>query len=327
MATKKWFVRIGDEEMGPLGPRGMRKLVHEGRIAAGTLVRREDHAEPTAAEHVRGLLPAPPASAPHGAGYRETGGVPAGPEPAAHRVHHPPQPKIHGPYTSLRGLGGATAAALALFALLGALGVRAGMGQLQLAAIVAGGAEPDAAAAVVPLLGLGVWAVLALVAVGGLFVWWLWTARVNLPHLILAHPHYAPSIAIAAWFLPFVNLVQPFAVVREVDRLSAEADADGDARVTDNIGLLLPWWVSAVVGTVLALTYTLVGKGTQAELMVAGWIHVAAGAATVLAGVLAAAIVLRITRNQERAHERHPDPVALHREYRRHTRAVADAAS
>ncbi|MCA8977591.1 MAG: DUF4328 domain-containing protein [Planctomycetes bacterium] len=293
MATKKWFVLIGEEEMGPLGPRGLRKLVRKGQIAADTRLRREDHSQAVLAIEVRGLLSVE--------------------SRAQHQARHPHhRAAIHGPFTSLRPLGWSTAAAMFAFALLGILGIVVGTGQLRLANGLAAGAEFPTAAADAWLFGLGVWAVIALAAVGSLFLWWLWTARVNLPHLINAHVHWAPSWAIASWFVPFVNFARPYAVISETDRLSAEADADGDASVQANHGLLATWWAAALLGTGLALGYMLSDKTTVEELVAAAWLHVAAGLCTVISGLLAGWLVLRITNNQERAHDRHREPVEPH---------------
>lgn len=297
MATKKWFVVVGTEEMGPLGPRGLRQMVRAGEIKTDTLLRREDHEIAVTAGQVRGLLPASHAEV---------------------APHHRALPKIHGPYTALWPIGWPLAAGLLLFAALGALGLRAAITQLSHAAAVATGTPLLGDVADPGLFGLGVWAVLALVAAGGAFVWWLWTARVNLPHLICAHVHYGPSWAIAAWFVPFLNLVRPLDVVTEVDRLSAEADADGDASVHANHRLLVPWWGSAVLGTVAALVYVMLAKTSADELLLAAALHLVAGACAILAGVLGAWLVLRTTNNQERAHERHPEPVELRHEFGSH---------
>ena len=199
MATRKWFVITDGAELGPLGPVGLRRLVRRGEIGVDTPIRREDQREPVAAARVLGLFPA-----------AET--APATPR------HHGPHPKVYGPYTGLRPLGIATAATLFGFALLGVCGIVVAVRQLRFVADFADSyalvSEGEA-----PLFGAGVFAVLALVATGGLFVWWIWIARVNLPHLIHARIRYAPSWAAIAWFVPVLNLGLTHAVV-----LGAETD-------------------------------------------------------------------------------------------------------
>jgi len=307
MATKKWFVLIGSEEMGPLGPGGLRKLVRRGEIVANSLLRREDQTELVPATRVCGLIPEP--------------------HPELSAAHARPRAKMYGPFTSLRVLGWPTVAALFAFALLGAVGVAVAIWQLRFV----GRFETEpllVEEGVMMLFGIGVFAVLALVAVGALFLWWLWTARVNLPHLINARIHDAPSWVIMAWFLPFINLVRPYQVISEVDRLSAEAEADGDATVPANHSLLAPWWTTALLGTALALVYMLVATDTIQQLQLAAWVHLAAGLCTLVSGTLAAIIVLRIMGKQERAHDRHPEPVEVHHAFshRRMRKASARVA-
>lgn len=288
MATKKWFVRKGDEELGPLGPNGLRKLVRRGEVTEDTMVRREDHAAAVPAGQLRGLFPA-----------NDYPDVSAGP---AQRARQPFHPQVHGPYTALGWLGWTTAALLLGFAVLGVWGAALAWQQVQ---------QPEGAIAA-PLLGVGVFAPLGLVLVGALFLFWQWTARINLPHLIHARTMHAPSWTFLAWLIPVVNLQRPYEVLREIDRLSAEADADGDATVGANTALLLPWWIAALLGTVLAVVYLLLAKDTAADLAVAAWCHLGAGVCATVAAVLAMVLVLRITIKQERAHSRHPEPVQVH---------------
>jgi hypothetical protein len=300
MGTKKWFVLAGEEEMGPLGPNGLRKLVRTGKVTADTLVRREDQAEAVPAARVLGLLaeaegPQVPAS--HGRGH----------------ARHPTE--IPGPYTSLWPLGAGTATLLCGFAMLGVFGVVQARRQLEvIAQILAGGTMPLESAQL-PLFGVGVFAVMALIATGGLFVYWLFTARINLPHLIRVRMATPKWQTVTTWFVPLINLLQPYTVVAEIDRLSAEAAADGDARVRACSALLVPWWITAIVGTGLGLTYMLLGDATADEVQLAAWFHLGAGICTVVSAALACAIVLRITVKQENAHRRHAEPVTPHRDF------------
>lgn len=285
MATLKWFVESGNEELGPLGPGGLRRLVQRGEIKPDTWVRREDYPVAVPASELRGMF---------------LGNSPT-PTPAHSTT---PRPQFHGPFTGLKAIGWATAAALWGFALLGAIGIYEGVLQWRGEALGS-----------VPLFGLGVFAVVTLLVVGGMFLYWLYLARVNLPHLIHAHVKYAPGWTVGAWLVPLMNLFAPYSVIGEIDRLSAEADADGDPKVDANHALLAPWWASAILGTALAIWYLVAAKDTAAAVRSAAIVHVLAGAATLLAATLAAVLVLRITNGQERAHARHPKPVEMQRAF------------
>lgn len=273
MTTWKWFVENGSEELGPLGPGGLRRLVQRGEIQPDTWVRREDYPVAVPAAELRGLF----LDGPHAA-----------------------RAKFHGPYSELRAIGWSTAAAMFAFALLGGVGVYEGVVHY----------HDDVAAA--PLFGLGVITVLTLGLVGALFLYWLWLARGNLPHLIHAHVSYGAAWTIGAWFVPFVNLLTPYLVIGEIDRLSAEAAADGNPRTGAKHALLLPWWLASVVGTVLAVSYLITAAQGGVARPTLAVVHGLAGAAVAIAGVLAGVLVLRITNGQDRAHAQHPDPVERH---------------
>ncbi|MEZ6037639.1 MAG: DUF4328 domain-containing protein [Planctomycetota bacterium] len=291
MATTKWFVFDGEEEVGPIGPNGLRKWVREGRIMRDTLVRREDHVFLVRADEVRGLFDAPP--------VRRT----------------EPRPMVHGPYTSLRAMGWGTTAAMAAWVLVAMYGVFAAIDQFRNAARIASG-ELEA----VPLLGFGGVAFTVLfLATGVLFVYWLWSARVNVPHLIHAHLHLAPSWTIGAWLVPPLNLWRPFEVIDEVDRLSAEAAADGDARVPAQRGLLVPWWLCTVAIVAVGVRYEFMAQDSAAAIAEAAVWHSTLAGLVAVAALLATAVVLRITFLQERAHAAHKAPVELHRPHLHHT--------
>ena len=57
MTNEKWFVLEGDEELGPLGPNGLRKWLREGRIRRDTRLRRQDQTIALRADQVQALFP------------------------------------------------------------------------------------------------------------------------------------------------------------------------------------------------------------------------------------------------------------------------------
>lgn len=297
MATKKWFVLDGDDELGPLGPNGLRKLVRTGKVQPDTLVRREDHQYLVRADHVRGLFDAPPARPPHGE----------------------PHPVIHGPFLSLRGVGYGVAAAMGAWVLVGLFGVYTAIDQRTLAKAIAAGADRPLAEADAPFLGVGgAGAVVLFLAAGVLFSYWLWCARLNLPHLITARLRFAPSWTVGGWLVPPLNLWRPFEVLDEVDRRSAEAAADGDASVGSQRGLLVPWWLCTLIAVGLGVWYALMPRDSAEALVTVAGLHTAIGGLVAVAAALAGAVALRITLVQERAHAQHPEPVHVHHRHNHH---------
>lgn len=301
MATKKWFVVAGANELGPLGPRGIRKLVRAGEIKPETKIRREDHETPVRADQLRGLFPGEHAAASHSQAL----------------------PNLPGPFTSLRVLGLCTAAAMAAWAIVGAWGAFAAWSQRNTALEIAAGANRPLLDAGAPFLGLGgVVALVLFAATGVLFGYWLWSARANLPHLIHARIRFAPSWTIASWFVPIVNLLQPYEVIEEVDRLSCQAAADGDATRRAEPMLLVPWWLGTLLLVGFATWYKLAAVATAQQIASAAVLHLGASVALVFAAGFAAAIVLRITRAQERAHAVHSGPVRVHHEFGKHHKSA-----
>jgi predicted secreted protein len=226
---------------------------------------------------------------------------------------------MHGPFMSLRGLGWSTVAAMAGWLVIAGVGAFTALHQYrQAGSIAAGEFEPT------PLLGLGGVAVAVLfLATGALFVYWLWCARINVPHLIRAHPHFGVSWTIAGWLVPPLNLWRPFEVIDEVDRFSAEARADGDARVPAERGLLVPWWLCTVAVVAVGVRYEFMAHDPAAAVAEAASWQLGFAALLALAAMLAATVVLRITYAQEHAHAAHAEPVPLHRGHGRHAARMA----
>ena len=301
MATKKWFVRDGNDELGPLGPNGLRKLVRSGRIQPDTPVRREDQDTAVRAGNVRGLFEQPP--------------------PAA----APPDPSIvHGPFTSLRAPGIAAAIGMVAWIALAAYGTLTALQQHAIATEIANGTVRPLSDAATPILGIGTIPVaIVLLVTGPLFVWWLWSARTNVPHLISARMRFAPSWTIGGWLVPLLNLWRPYEVVDEIDWRSAEAAADGDASVGAQRSLLVPWWVATLLAAGVFVRTEFVGTDTAQALIVVANERLFASAVLVIAAALATAVVWRITSLQERAHARHAGPVQVHRNRTRHHHGAA----
>jgi len=294
MASRTWYVVAGEEELGPLGPNGLRRMIKRGEILPETMIRRGDHDVAIRADNVRGLFPEATATA--------------------------PPTTMQGPYESLRALGWGNFALMCGWIGVGIFGLSTALDQRERALDMSGmhpppGYDPavDLIGAGAPFLGLGSIVIVTLFVVTGVpFTYWLWSARMNLPHLIVARTNYAPNWSIACWFVPILNLLRPYQVIEEIDRLSAEAAADGDARVRANSALLMPWWISTVLMAACLITYKLMPVATADEIATATLLHIAAAIAVMLAAGFGAIVFLRITQLQERAHRAHAEPVQVH---------------
>ena len=131
------------------------------------------------------------------------------------------------------------------------------------------------------------------------FLAWMHRAYRNLPALGANRLGYSPRWAIGAFFVPVLNLVHPYHVVRELWR---ESRSDLAGAGTSLSASLVRWWWVLFVASVLAdpvigrLAEAAMGRldaGGRLELLVVGEM------AEIAAGALAIVIVTRITRLQE----------------------------
>jgi hypothetical protein len=138
------------------------------------------------------------------------------------------------------------------------------------------------------------------------FLIWLHRAYSNLT--ALGNPKqkldYSPGWAIGAWFIPIINIVLPYRIVREI-----WAKSDPSIRTADDLqftpaapsSLLLAWWLVWVAATVagnLSFRFTSDVK-TPADFIFATKWDIFSTALNIAAAVLAILVVRSIARRQE----------------------------
>ena len=155
---------------------------------------------------------------------------------------------------------------------------------------------------------------LGLVALAQLFVYlativvfivWLHRAYKNVP-AFGARTEHSPGWAIGGWFVPFLNLVRPYHIVREtwvksdpgVGLSAGYADAGPGARAATLVGVWWGFWLVAnVVGNIHG---RLVGDAqTPEQISAAATLGVVGDALTAAAAALAFLVVRTIDRMQE----------------------------
>ncbi|MFI0543707.1 DUF4328 domain-containing protein [Streptomyces sp. WSLK1-3] len=211
------------------------------------------------------------------------------------------------------GLGRATAVLLAVAAAVDAFALGVDFLQYDVSGDVAGGAYGDAvldrADLADALTGVAASAQVAvLLACAVVFVSWLWRARVNAEVFAPDGHSKARGWVIAGWVVPFVSLWYPRRVVLDVWNASCpEGKPAGHALV--NVWWTL-WLLTNVAGRFLA--------NMAAEADTAQEIHdtmtqmMFADGVDLVAALVAAAVVLRLTRMQDEKARRGPAvPVAL----------------
>jgi hypothetical protein len=161
----------------------------------------------------------------------------------------------------------------------------------------------DVGEAVQALIGL--LQVLAFLGTGAAFLTWFYRASKNLPALGSVRLAYTPGWAVGGFFVPFLNLVRPLQVMREVwhcsDPSGLERDAALDAFSTRNrLGTppLVGWWwacflLSNIVGNAAA-RIQFSSKPSPDLIQVAGVLSVVSDLLDIPAALLAIRLVGRI---------------------------------
>jgi hypothetical protein len=154
------------------------------------------------------------------------------------------------------------------------------------------------------LFGLTQFAVYLLTTV--LFL--IWNSRVyrNLEALSRWRLLHGPGWAVGAWFVPFLNLLRPYQIMRETLWVSSHPDLADDAPTAytpPGTALLGFWWAGYLAMGILgqiAFRVALSAKGAG-ELQTSSYLGAAADVVSVGAAILAVAVVGLISSRQQTA--------------------------
>ena len=124
---------------------------------------------------------------------------------------------------------------------------------------------------------------------------WLRRAYYNLHQLPNIHPDYSDGWAAGAWFVPFVNLVRPFTIMREVWK-DTQLAAFGEVRTPAT--LLGLWWSAYLINGLLAWIASLMDSGRSSGTGALDG-EIASHAFTVLTAALTWLVVRRIAGFEE----------------------------
>lgn len=200
-----------------------------------------------------------------------------------------------------RGLLGAVAAidVIAIVAYFGQLALlRSALGGAQIAATVAAGNDARVAL-------LGQLRLLAFVLTAVAFLVWLHSAFNSLRLLGSPTTHASPTWAVGCWFVPFVNLVAPYLVVKEAWLRSATRSDSVPEKAASGPPIVGLWWTAYLVYNglyVIAANWTGFRPSLE-RLASATKIGIAAEAASACAAILAILVVSRIANNLRAASE------------------------
>lgn len=137
------------------------------------------------------------------------------------------------------------------------------------------------------------------------FLAWLYRARANLPALGITNARWGPGWAVGWWFIPFMNLVRPFQLVKEVWKAS-DREARPDSWRSIPTPAFLGWWwalflISSFAGNV-AGRLTLRGPDTIDAMIASDAIYVFSEAFWIIGTFPALMLVKGINRRQTARH-------------------------
>lgn len=185
-----------------------------------------------------------------------------------------------------------------------------GLLQMQLLARIQAGVQipPEVAQAnddrqfVIAMMELG-----AMVTTGILFLTWMRRAYNNVPAFGMEEPSYSPGWAVWGFLVPFLNLIRPYQVMKEIWRASDPGVRPGPGWVDAPVSPLVSWWwgmylVMNLVAS-LGVRMALEGSAAAGDLRALTQIDVIASAVTIPAAVFAAGVVREIMVKQAQKRE------------------------
>jgi hypothetical protein len=151
---------------------------------------------------------------------------------------------------------------------------------------------------------IGLLQFLTFVVTGVFFLMWIHRAQRNLPALGAHGLKYSPRWAVGGFFVPFLNVVRPFQVVKEIWKASSPDLNVGDAsswQYSSTSPLLGFWWGSWIVSNFLgqAVFRMSFRANSLDQLMIASRLNVLSDAVSAICAVLAIMIIRQTDARQE----------------------------
>jgi hypothetical protein len=135
------------------------------------------------------------------------------------------------------------------------------------------------------------------------FLVWLHRVFGNLPVIGARNLEFSPGWAVGWWFIPFLNFVRPYQVVRELysesHRAVENTGGEPSEPTTENVGF---WWGTFLIsGFVLRISDGMVGGANEAPSKYFPVAHLAGNILFSSAAILAIVVVRNVNRWQEKA--------------------------
>jgi Domain of unknown function (DUF4328) len=229
--------------------------------------------------------------------------------PSAELRRHVNQMVNSGPFANVQGPARWTKSLLIATVVLCVISIVSGLMQVELLSRTAYGiSEAEATTNDLREQVIGGLQLLFLLATAVTFLTWFYRAHSNLRALGAARLAYTPRWAVGGFFVPFLNLVRPFQVMRELWNVTMEprsdmrAKADSSEEVQSPSSSLVNWWwgcflVSGILGN-MVMRLSFKQEPSVTDLMTATWLGVTSAVIDVAGAVLAILLVEKITKRQ-----------------------------
>ena len=139
------------------------------------------------------------------------------------------------------------------------------------------------------------------------FLMWFHRAHRNLPALGANHLEFTPAWAVGGFFVPFLNLVRPYKVAREIWKASSPGVGVNDGVSWEQVSgspLLGFWWGAWIISNILGQLLSRLGRNAEGaeEFITLSWLGIAANLASLLAAALAILVIKKIDERQTEKH-------------------------
>jgi len=133
------------------------------------------------------------------------------------------------------------------------------------------------------------------------FLFWIYRAYQNHEQLARHGSEYSPNWAVGGFFVPFLNWVRPYQVVREMWDETQLGDAVDPLATTPSHAMVIVWWLSFLAMNLISRVFSGAAGAADsaAELASVTRIDILVQAVTIVSAVLAIRIIQRIDIHQE----------------------------
>lgn len=205
------------------------------------------------------------------------------------------------PYASARAL---TIATVVLLSICGAMSVIEGIGELLITTELLAGSYSSEEMSIGDGVSMGGACVGLLATLGCAVVFLIWLHRVsrNLRSLGVRMQRFSPGWAVGYWFIPIVNIVRPYQVVKEIWVESRPPRGPETSAAGPPSALVGWWWATWLVAgglSNISARLSLFPNATDDMLLVSSVMGVVAAALTIVDAILAIKVVRGIYIGQE----------------------------